>query len=158
MNAPAYFLLAASLCGLGGGCATDGIAVHVTEIRAVQTDAESSGHAGLSASVATNVFYDVASRLGDLGRVNSPHQYSDPTKPAWIEYAVQFTPEGASSVDLTMDMDGKHIIFRGETDIDEPKSIAALQKAMKRCQDSLDKRRIKYTVRTFTTHLYMIKS
>src|SRR5690242_6423144 len=109
MNASAYFLLAASICVLGEGCATEGIPVRITEIRAVQTDAESSGHAGLSTSMATNLFHEVASRLGSLGHVNPPHQYSDPTRPAWVEYAVSFTPEGAGSVDLTMDLDGKHI-------------------------------------------------
>ncbi len=157
MNASAYLLLAASLCVLGGGCATGDLTSRVIEIRAVQTQTKSSGHAGLSASVATNLFHDIASRLGSLGHVNPPHQYRVPTNPAWVEYAVQFTPEGASSVDLTMEIDGKYITFCGETDI-ESESVAALQKAMKLCREALDELQVKYKVRIHTTHLMLIKS
>jgi len=155
MNASANFLLVASICVLGGGCATDGIPVRITEIRAVQTGGEDARHAGLSASAATNLFYDVASRLDSLGRVNPPHQcHPDSTKPTSVEYEVSFTPEGASTVGLTMEIDGKHVIFRGDTDVD-PKSLAALQKAMTLCRESLDKRQIKYRVRTFTTQEFL---
>lgn len=157
MNARAYFLLAVLASVLGGGCVTNGMADHVIEIRAAQREGEPPGYAGLSASVATNLFYDVASRLGSLGFSNPPHHYNLPD-PARVEYAVQFTPEDSSSVDVTMDMDGKHIIFRGETDADDRASIAALQKAMKLYQESLDERHIVYQVRTFTTHLYLIPS
>lgn len=157
MNTSAFLLLAASLCVLGGGCATDGITERVIEISAVQTEQESSGHAGLSPSVATNLFYNVASRLGSLGYVNPPHQHGDPTKPTWIEYSVQFTPPGANSVELTMDIDGKHITFHGMTDT-EPESLMSLQKAMKLCRDALDERQVEYKVRVFATHLTFIKS
>ena len=156
MNASAYLLLAALICVAGGGCATDSIPVRVTEISAVRTYAESSVHDGLSVSVATKVFQEVTSHLGTLGRANPPHEYTDPSRPGWVEHAVQFTPEGANSVDLTMDVDGRYIIFRGTTDI-EPESLAALQKAMKLCRESLDKRRIKDEVRTHTTHFSAAK-
>ena len=158
MNTSAYLLLAASLCFLAGGCATDDLTLRVIEIRATQNEAATSGHAGLSASVATNVFHDVAGRLGPLGYVNSPHHHNpDPANPAWVEYAVSFTPPGASSVDLTMDLDGKHVTFHGETD-DDPPSVTALEKAMTLCRQALDERRIKYRVHTFTTRLVMEKA
>lgn len=156
MNASANFLLIFSICILAGGCATDdGIPVRITEIRVAQKGPEHARHAGLSASVATNLFYDVASRLDSLGRVNPLHQsHADSTKPTSVEYEVTFTPEDASTVGLTMEIDGKHIIFRGDTDVD-PKSLAALQKAMKLCREALDKRQIKYKVRTFTAHEFL---
>jgi hypothetical protein len=158
MNASAYLLLAASLCVLGGGCATDGIPERVIEINVVQKETESLGHAGLSGTEATNLFYDVASRLGSLGRATSPHHYNPfPTKPTWVEYGVSFVAEGGYSVDLTMHIDGQRITFRGETDVD-PKSVAALRKAMKFYQQSLDERNIKYTVRRYTTDFYNTKS
>jgi len=149
MNRMAYLLLAASLCILGGGCAADGLTMRVVEIRAVQTETESSGAAGLSATVATNLFHDLASRFGGLGRVLYANHYGDPGKPAWVEYSVHFTPNEANPVDLFMDIGGEHITFRGMT---EPETIAALQKAINPCRESLDERRIKYTVRTFETH------
>ena len=149
--------MAALVCVPGGGCATDSMTDHVIEIRAAQREGKPPGHAGLSAAVATNLFYDVASRLGSLGFANPPHHYNLPD-PARIEYAVQFTPEGSSSVEVTMDIDGKHIIFRGETDADDRARVAALQKAMNLYQESLDERHIIYQVRTFTTHLYLIPS
>ena len=155
MNASAIFLLIVSICVLGGGCATDDIPVRITEIRVVQRDAGYAGHAGISASAATNLFYDVASRLDNFGRVNPPHQsHPDSTKPTSVEYEVSFTPEGASTVGLALEIEGKHVIFRGDTDVD-PKSLAALQKAMMLCRESLDKRQIKYKVRTFTEHLIL---
>jgi hypothetical protein len=148
----------ASLWILGGGCATDddGLSVRVIEIRVTRTEADFPDHPGLSAVVATNLFQEAASRLDSLGRVNSVHHYNpEPSKPAFVEYAVSFTPEGAYTVDLTMDIDGKYITFRGEGDID-PKTDAALQKAMKLFQESLDRRRIRYRVRAFSTHETMI--
>jgi hypothetical protein len=144
-----YFLLAASLCILGGGCAADSPTMRVVEICAVRTETESSGAAGLSASVATNLFHDLATHFGRLGRVLYENHYGNPRRPTWVEYSVHFTPDEANSVDLFMDIDGEHITFRGMT---EPETIAALQKAMKLCRESLDERRIKYTVRTYETH------
>jgi hypothetical protein len=159
MNVPAYLLLAATLSVLGGGCATDatddGLPLQVVEISAVQTETESSAHGGLSAPVATNLFNDVASRLGSLGSVGYLTHY--PTKPTCVEYTVTFTPPGANTVDLYMDIDGKNITFRGETDTD-PKSVAALQKAMTLYRGALDERQVKYEVRTYTTHLFAIPS
>jgi len=127
--------------------------MHVVEIRTVQTETESSGAAGLSAIEATNLFHDLASRFGSLGRVLYANHYGDPTKPAWVEYSVHFTPDEANSVDFFMDIDGEHVTFRGMT---EPKTISAFQKAMNLCRESLDERRIKYTVRTFKTHPPML--
>lgn len=161
MNLTGYFLLAVALCALGGGCATDNDDMKecMFVIRAAQTKTESSSHGALSASDATHLFQDVASRLGTLGRVNRLHHHQvDPTKPDSIEFNVSFTPRGATTVDLTMDMDGKHIIFRGEADAGDRESIAAMRKAMKLLQESLDARNIKYMAREFTTRLYFIPS
>lgn len=155
-GATAAAIVLASLCVLGDGCATDND-LHVIEIRAAQAR-ESSGHPGLSASVATNLFQDVASRLGSLGLANPPHCINpDPAKPAWVQYDVSFTPEGGYTVDISMDMDGKHITFIGTADID-PKTDAALRKAMKLFLESLDARRIKYTVREISTHEILMPS
>lgn len=159
MNARAYLLLSAVLCVFAGGCATpDGVPVRVIEVSAAQTETEPSGPAGLSAAVATNLFYDVTGRLG-RSPANAPQQdYPDPKRPKWIEYAAQFTPEGGQTIDLTLDMDGKQITFRGITGLDDPKSIAALQTVMKLYEESLDERHIRYKVGTFKTELVTIPS
>lgn len=157
MKALAFLLLAASLCVLIGGCATDGMPERVIEISAVQTEGESPGHARLSPALATNSLHDVVSRLGAAGYVVYTHEHPDPANPMRLDYGFSFTPEGAYTIDVTLSMDGKHIIFHGESD-PSPKSVAALQQAMKLCRESLDERQIKYKVRTFTTHLYTIPS
>jgi len=154
MNASAY-LLAASLCVLGSGCATDPTELTscVIEVSAVQT----IGPAGLSPSLAANLFHEVLSRLGSSGYVAATHEYRDPANPMRVEYDSQFTVTGASSVDLTLVLDGKHVTFRGDTDL-EPESVAELQKMIKLYRDSLDARQIKHRVRTFTYHPTMDKS
>ena len=155
MKAFAFLLLTASLCVLGGGCATDGISERVIEISVVQTKGESPGHAGLSPAQTTKLLHEVVSRLGSAGCVVYTHEHPDQANPNQLDYGFSFTPEGAYTVDVDTSMDGKHITFHGETDVD-PNSIAALQKVMKLCRESLDERQIKYHLRTFTAHAFLI--
>ena len=129
--------------------------VYYTEFHVNQLQPEAAEQSGLSASLATNIFYDVVNRLsyvvnGDPRRINR-HQYNDPVNPTWIEYTAQLTPEGANSVGLALEIDGKHIIFHGNTD-PGPKEIAILQQSMKLFQEALDERQIKYKIKTFTAY------
>jgi hypothetical protein len=157
MKALTYLLLAALICVLGAGCASDDLTERIIEIKARQTETDSSGH-GLSASAATNVLHEVKSRLTSLlGYTVYENKYPSQENPGGIEYSLHFTPEGASSVDITLDMDGKHVVFRGDTDTDAA-SEAALQKAMNLFQEALDERGVRYRVRSFTVHEYMIPS
>lgn len=154
MKTPIYLLLAALVCVLGAGCASDDLPERIIEIKAGQTEAASSSHGRLSASDATNVLYEVKSRLGHGVFVR---KYPNPGNFGGVEYSIGFTPEGASSVNVELVMDGKHVIFRGDTDADPP-SEAALRKAMKVFQEVLDERGIKYRVRSFIVHAYLIPS
>jgi len=150
-----FLLLGFSLCALGGGCKTPGVPVRYIEIHANQLQAEAAAQSGLSASLATNIFYAVVNRLSqtviaDPRRINR-HQFTDPARPAWIEYTARLTPEGVNSIGLALDMDGKHIVFRGHTD-PGPKEMAILQQSMKLFQEALDERQIKYKIETFTAY------
>ena len=159
MNASAHLLLAASLCVLASGCASDQteLTSRLIEVSAVQTTAESPSSAGLSPSLATNLFHEVLSRLRSAGYVAPTHEQRDSANPTRVEYDSQLTAIGASSVDLTLVLDGKHVTFSGDTDL-EPESVAELQKVIKLYRDSLDARQIKYRVRTFTYHPRMDRS
>jgi len=150
MNAAAYLMWAVSLCVLGSGCASD-LTSRVIAVSTVQTTGESRSPAGVSPSLATNLFREVLSRLASSGYVTATHEQRDPANPMRVEYDSQFTATGSSSVDLTLVLDGKHVTFSGDTD-SEPESVAELHKVVKLYRDSLDTRQIKYRVRTFTYH------
>ena len=158
MNAAAYLMWAASLSVLGSGCTTDPteLTSRVIEVSAVQTSGESPSPAGVSPSRATNLYHEILSQLGSAGYVAATHEQRDPANPTRVEYDSQFTVTGASSVDLMLVLDGKHVTFSGDTDL-EPESVAELQKVVKLYRDSLDTRQIKYRVRTFTYHPTMDK-
>jgi hypothetical protein len=158
MRTSIYLLLAVLLCVLGAGCASDDLTERIVEIKAAQVEGDSSSHDGLSASDATNILHEVKSRLASrLGYTVFENKYPNPNNIGTVEYSIHFTQQGASTVGITLDMDGKHVIFRGDTDADAP-SEAELQKAMKVVQGVLDERGIRYRVRSFTEQEYLIPS
>jgi hypothetical protein len=143
MNTLAHLCLLATLCLLAAGCATS----EPPSNRLIQITANrvENNPAGFSAILATNIFYDLAAHLE---RANPMHIYPDQANPAWPEYAVSFTPVGASTIDLTLDIEPKHIIFRADAELD-PASLAATEKAVSFYRQALDDRKIKYTLRSF---------
>ena len=148
-HALACLLLAAFLALLAGGCKTDdGMPIQCADIKI-------SHPADISPLLATNLFLDIGDQLDCR---TYPHAYPlDPANPAKLEYAASYTLKGASTVSLVLNLDGKHDIFHADVDLD-PASVAALQKVMKLCEQFLDERQIKYTVHSYTSHLYMIPS
>ena len=145
----ACLLLAAFLILLAGGCKSD------DDMPIQCTDIKVSHYADISPLLATNLFLDIGDQLDCR---TYPHAYPlDPANPTKVEYAASYTLKGASTVSLVLDLDGKHATFHGEVDMD-PASVAALQKVIKLCEQFLDEQHIKYTVRSYTSHLYMIPS
>jgi hypothetical protein len=158
MRTSIYLLSAALVCVLGAGCASDDLTERIVEIKTTQAKVDSSIHGGLSASDATNVLHEVKSRLASrFGYTVFENKYPSQENPGGVEYSIHFTQQGASTVGITLNMDGKHVIFRGDSDADAP-SEAELNKAMKVVQEVLDERGVRYRVRSFMEQEYLIPS
>jgi len=116
----------------------------VVEIRTAQIEIEPSSSAGLSATLATDIFLDIANHLGFV--VDGPHR--DPRTPMEDGYSAHsIAKKGTSMVFLDLLIDGKHISFLCSMDA-TTEEFGAAQRDAKLFQEALDKRNIKYTVAT----------
>ena len=149
MNVRVSLLLAVSLPLLADGCSsipTD----RVVDVSTARIEAESPRSEGLPATLAVDLFRDVANRLGLV--VDGPH--GDPRTPTLVVYGAHATGEKATRrVFLTLMMDGKRISFLSRL-YGTTEEFVAAQKAAKLFQEALDERNVKYTAATRAAWLW----